>query len=122
MKNGAILDTENIDGNTPLHLACREGHIGCVKLLISLGAKESNGWNENSLLHFAAESGKLDLIDFFVDKDYDVNAKNLDNETPLHLVCIGCEDEKINCVIKLLQNHAALTTEYNLIKIQKMLV
>ena len=111
VKHGALLDAENIDGNTPLHLACREGHMDCVKLLLELGAKESKGWNENSLLHYASESGRKDLIDFFLRKEYDVNAENLLNETPLHLACIGYEPERIQAVQNLLEHQASLTTE-----------
>lgn len=33
-----LLDSRNNDGQTPLHLACQEGHLDVVRILISYGA------------------------------------------------------------------------------------
>ena len=31
--HGARLDAQDVEGNTPLHIACREGYLSCVKAL-----------------------------------------------------------------------------------------
>ena len=33
-----LLDGRNNDGQTPLHLACQEGHLDVVRILIAYGA------------------------------------------------------------------------------------
>ncbi|KAJ3300308.1 Glycerophosphocholine phosphodiesterase [Borealophlyctis nickersoniae] len=36
LRKGANVDAENMDGETPLHVAARNGHVDCVKLLLGL--------------------------------------------------------------------------------------
>jgi len=37
-----------------------------------------------TLLHFASESGNLELVKIFIENGADINAKTNDGETPLH--------------------------------------
>ena len=54
-------------GETPLHLACLNGHMESAKLLCDQGANLSaqNG-NGNNVLHLAAASGSTAIIDWII--------------------------------------------------------
>ena len=39
----------------------------------------------NSMLHCAAQSGKIEMVKYFIDNNFDVNQKNQLSESPLHL-------------------------------------
>ena len=56
LENGATVDSEDNDQDTPLHLAAQEGHDKVVDMFLGAGAsvssKDKNGWTP---LHFAAK-------------------------------------------------------------------
>ena len=43
----------------------------------------------NSLLHCAAQSGKIEMVKLAIAYGFDVNQKNILSETPLHLGAAG---------------------------------
>lgn len=53
------------DGWSPLMVACMEGHLDLVKLLIENGADpndaDNNGWN---CITFASENNRDDILDY----------------------------------------------------------
>lgn len=56
------VDDVNMDGDTALHVACRQGHVGIVNLLLTNGAS-LNARNMQSLtcLETAAQAGNGDV-------------------------------------------------------------
>lgn len=80
---------------TPLHLACLNGHKDTAKLLLekeaNLKARDGKG---NTVLHHSAASGTCDLIHWIVTemKGRDLlDSQNMDSDTPLHLAGrLGC--------------------------------
>ena len=65
---GADAETGNNDGDTPLHLACRGGHIAIASWLVNdVGVSPVCTANDgNTALHFAALDGKLDAAKWLV--------------------------------------------------------
>jgi len=97
LKNGASVDIQDEDGNTPLHLALNGNHrtrLACSLLLIENGA-DVNSVNKDKFtpLHFDARFGPLDVIKLllnrgaFVDGVADANQSH-HNTTPLLEACI----------------------------------
>jgi len=100
-------------GEFPLHLAARMGHLKIVKELIKAGAILRSGIGDlqiaammgdleklrntenggltvkdefgNTLLHYAAANGQIEVVKFLVENGLDVNVKNKYGLTPLHM-------------------------------------
>lgn len=76
--DGVTPDYAGGGGNTPLHMACANGHVECVRLLISHGAKYANNDSGNSPMHWAVLNKHLEIVNMLVDTypEIDVLAKN----------------------------------------------
>ncbi|MGL9726268.1 MAG: ankyrin repeat domain-containing protein [Wolbachia sp.] len=86
----ANLNVMNTYGEIPLHMAVF-GSLDMVKYFKKRGTdiniKDRYG---NSLLHYTAEGGELDIVKYFIEKGkIDFNIKNLDEVTPLHIVAFS---------------------------------
>ena len=46
---------------------------------------ECRGGYGNTMLHCAAQSGKIEMVNYFLARGFDVNKRNNLSETPLHL-------------------------------------
>jgi ankyrin repeat protein len=69
----------------PLGLAAREGHEDTIRLLLRMGADYK--WTDDggqNLLHHASRGPNPALVQFALDKGFDVNSKGLFDATPLH--------------------------------------
>eukprot|EP01068_Selenidium_serpulae_P018360 Selendium_serpulae@DN6451_c1_g2_i7.p1 len=75
----------------PLHYAAFAGHTAVVECLINSGADVGALTSKNNTaLHCAAMGGHLDTVKYLVERAHaDVNARNIDGETPLHLAARG---------------------------------
>lgn len=64
IKKGADIN-RFVDGQCPVLLACREGHLDIFKILMKHGASELEWNKENgeSTLHMAASSGNVELVE-----------------------------------------------------------
>ncbi|KAI9782558.1 MAG: hypothetical protein M1839_004802 [Geoglossum umbratile] len=83
-KNG--LNAADKYGQTPLHVAARDGHHQIVQLLISEGAnKEARAVDSRTPLHVAASRGKSEVVRALVWKGANKGAKDSNDQTPLHL-------------------------------------
>ena len=72
--------------------AAKHGNKAKVEKLISDGVnKDVKGENDFTPLHFAVWNGHINVINFLIGKNADVNAKDYWGRTPLHLAA-----EKIN--------------------------
>lgn len=75
-------------GHTPLHLACRFGHLPVVLLLLANHAElNSRDKDDNTPLHKAASNGKALLCRELVKRGADIDARNDTGYTPLHWAC-----------------------------------
>jgi ankyrin len=88
-----LLTQENINVNsvdlclnTPLHLACRQGHIGMVNTLLLKNADVSALNNQsNTPLYLACKSGQLEVVSALLAKGASVNSQNSRGKTPLFI-------------------------------------
>jgi len=81
-------------GNTPLHWACRGGHVECARAL--LGNHLTNIDAKNMLgetpLHGAAWKGHDEIVEMLVARGADTNARSNEGKTPVMLTNdAGCK-------------------------------
>jgi ankyrin repeat protein len=85
-KSNARLDIPDRIGHTPLLCAMMAKNHNAVEFLlqekVSLMAQDIHG---NTTLHFAAEKDFPKVIDILIARGCDLNFKNLDGHSPLHL-------------------------------------
>jgi len=81
---------KGIQGDTPLHLAAKQGHAPVARLLISHGA-DVNAKNRvaDRPLHLATEGGHQHIAQLLIDRGAKVNVNNQQGDTPLHLAAKG---------------------------------
>ncbi len=87
LRYGASVSIGNADGETPLHYATFS--LDFDVFLIYLPSEkpqdllaEENDHGE-SLLHYAAAGSNVDILEYPLDRDFDVNATNNNGWTPL---------------------------------------
>jgi len=74
-------------GRTPLHIACRGGHLNAVRaLLVAEGDVDARDRDKKTALHIAcAEGHSKEIVELLLIKGADVGAKNWSGGTPLHV-------------------------------------
>ena len=92
LKHGASLKTANgIGGGTALHVACENGRIAIVQLLIEQGADvEARDWRGNTPLMTAADSvyahvDAAEIARYLISQGADIHAKKPEGETALDI-------------------------------------
>jgi len=69
---------------TPMHAAASGGHTKILSLLIEHGVDvECRDHGGNTALHLTSRNAELEAGQFLLDCGADINARNLDNNTPL---------------------------------------
>lgn len=56
----------NSEGNTALHMACANGFVDIVELLLNNGAKSCKNLNGNNPLHWASQNGHREVVEVLV--------------------------------------------------------
>ena len=75
---------------TPLVAALAAGHFQTAKFLSDKGAHPNvRGYDENTPLHSAACNGDLEMVQVLLEYKGDVNARNKNGKTSLHLTSQG---------------------------------
>ncbi|WP_371253030.1 ankyrin repeat domain-containing protein [Orientia tsutsugamushi] len=84
----ANIDLQNFTGETALHILAGNGNVNGVKLLVKQYNANINLQNNSgeTVMHFAAKNGHTDVVSFLLDCNFDINAQNDSEETPL-MVC-----------------------------------
>jgi|LauGreSBDMM110SN_4_FD.fasta_scaffold184550_1 ankyrin repeat protein len=83
-----------------VHEACRLGNLDDVQRLVSSTRDTTilDPSTGNSPLHIAAKFGHLKIVRYLIDKSANVNSKNLNGDTPLHL---ALNTDRFDCAIQL---------------------
>lgn len=85
-------------GHTPLHLACRFGHLPVALLLLANRAElNARDKDDNIPLHKAASNGKALLCRELVKRGADIDARNNTGYTPLHWACFKVCNSRMCC-------------------------
>lgn len=105
LSQGTPVDVKNENGDQPLHLASRNGHLPVMVILLRNGAPVNVANKSGDLpLHLAVERGHLSLVKLLVTKyGVDVNAKGANGRTALELA-VAAVHEKI---VKFLRENEA---------------
>ena len=107
-----VNDTDSRTGNTALHMAAANGHLGVVELLLKCGAdpKIANAQG-NTPLHWAATNGQQSVVDLLLKYKVDVLQQNKAGRSAL---TEGFTSENTGVVQSLLEHDSA--TEEKLIQ------
>jgi ankyrin repeat protein len=85
-KNHSLLNIRDAEGETPLHLASREGHLNLVEYLLSQGAKiSSKNTQGETPLHHAAFNDQLDIVKLLLARGANPNDEDIAGNSPLNL-------------------------------------
>lgn len=83
-KNTDIINAEDSENGSPLHLAAYRGHLDIVIFLIEKNADINKKDKEGcTSLHHAVRNNQIEIIKFLISKGADLNATNLDGKTPI---------------------------------------
>ncbi|XP_059050666.1 integrin-linked protein kinase [Achroia grisella] len=75
-------------GFSPLHWACKEGHLKIVEMLIRRGARINvTNMGDDTPLHLAAAHGHRPIVQLLLQNRVDVNFTNEHGNSPLHYAC-----------------------------------
>ena len=99
--NAELINTEDLDGFTPLFWALAQGDADIMKLLCRPGVdlNASIDLFDNTLLHYAAAMNYGDIVSVLLAAGADVKALNDDDKTPLDIAV----DNQSQATIALLQ-------------------
>ncbi|XP_067654205.1 uncharacterized protein [Haliotis asinina] len=90
-------------GNNVLHLACYNGDLEMVKLILSMNVVNINsrGWNSRTPVMRAAESGHRDVVEFLVSRGADVSLVDGYGDNVLHFACRGGDLETVKLILSM---------------------
>lgn len=118
LDKGAPVDAKNPGGATPLYYAARRGNIEVMNILLDHGASVGgvSVFFHAEPLHGAAIGAKARAAQLLLDREADINARDHNEDTPLHLVIASeneNEDEIFKTALLLLQKNATSVNAQN---------
>uniref|UniRef100_H3DD98 Ankyrin repeat and death domain containing 1B n=1 Tax=Tetraodon nigroviridis TaxID=99883 RepID=H3DD98_TETNG len=92
-------DEVNLDGETALYLAVNNGHDACALALLEAGCEPNIFMGKSSVLHPVSEKGDTSFLQLLLGHKADTNARNQDQEAPLHLAVKNNHIPVIHCLL-----------------------
>eukprot|EP00164_Ancoracysta_twista_P004443 GFYU01005996.1.p1 GENE.GFYU01005996.1~~GFYU01005996.1.p1 ORF type:complete len:233 (+),score=69.09 GFYU01005996.1:154-852(+) len=112
LERGANPDVTNLNGSTPLHVACGKGILSMVTLLIqfraSLDIKEKDMVGGYTPLHYAVKARRLQIANVLLDSGANPNIPDSLGFLPLHL---AARDGSLDMTVTLIAKGADVTRE-----------
>ncbi|RDD41198.1 Transient receptor potential cation channel subfamily A member 1 [Trichoplax sp. H2] len=82
----SIINTGNLEGRNPLHLAVINNHYEVVQFLIKMGIDlDSSDENGRVALSYAASQGLCAIMEIILENDAEIDSCDKEGNTPLHL-------------------------------------
>jgi ankyrin repeat protein len=102
VERGAAINKTNKSGVTALMVAAHFGKLEIFRYLTEAGADINirNYNNNNTVLHYAAGSGSVDIIQLLLDKGKSANLPTKDGFTPLHVCAKFGHLEATKCLVE----------------------
>jgi ankyrin repeat protein len=99
---GEDINTRNIRGHAPIHLATVKGNSDVVQLLLENGADVNVVGTDSGCtsLHYATSLGHVDLCELLIRYGADTDAQTAKLETPLHLAIAKGHREVVAILLK----------------------
>jgi len=74
--------------NIPFHHAARNGHVPIMELLFKGISIDIRSWSYYTALHYAAQGGHRDAVEWLIGKGADVNLQNFLRMSPVDLALL----------------------------------
>jgi ankyrin repeat protein len=107
IENGADVNAQDEDGDTPLKYALNQRHIKIIMELIKNGAEVNIKFDNGSTpLHIVSDwlgTQHPEIIELLISKGADINARDNDGKTPLSLA----KERGLTEVAEILRKHGA---------------
>ena len=102
MEYNADPSIKNADGATPLHFAARRACVNTSKLLLDHALASVNSPDHSGMtpFHLACISGNLELCEKFMEHKADMNARTVEEKSPLHLASLHGNKNIVQVLIK----------------------
>ncbi|KAF4526669.1 hypothetical protein B566_EDAN015668 [Ephemera danica] len=102
-KDHTLLNKQNIDGQSPLHLACFHENIEAARCLleyVDISVQIEDNMNRNSPIHYASMNGLVEIIELILMRDKtQINQQNGNGSTPLELACFSGKYQAVNFIL-----------------------
>ena len=96
----SLLHLKDLEGNTALHIASREGRLDVVRYLVEQGADVNSLNAENyTTLHMAAHWGTPEVVEYLLDHQADRDAVTMYGDTSLRRAALSGRTETVKVLL-----------------------